>query len=185
MWVVSGRIARRAPGILSAITAAWALVVKSRSPWTTRVGAVMVAIGVAIMLGGSRVLTRALEVEPLNRPFDVGGDEVLTYPELLHLFASITGLWRPQVTVPFVPTRLVGWAVSLIAQMPRATISALVESLSSDLVCADDAVRRELAAPDHRFLGIEEALRRSLRGPSQATSTSLAPSKPNWPLRPG
>lgn len=117
------------------------------------------------------LLTRALQAEPRNKPYDVGGEEVLTYPELLALFAGIVGLRRLQVTVPFVPVRLVGLAVSLIAQMPRHTVMALVESLAHDLVCLEDWVREELAAPGHEFLGVEEALRRSLRGPTRATSS--------------
>lgn len=116
------------------------------------------------------LLARALEGEPRNRPYDVGGEEVLTYPELLSLFATIAGLRRLQLPVPFVPHALVGWVVAAIAQMPRRTVSALVESLAHDMVCTEDAVRRDLAAPGHRFLGVEEALRRSLRGPSEATS---------------
>lgn len=116
------------------------------------------------------LLTRALEGEPRNKPYDVGGEEVLTYPELLSLFAGIVGLRRPQITVPFVPSRLVGLVISLIAQMPRHTVMALVESLAHDMVCLEDSARTELAEPGHRFLGIEEALRRSLRGPTEATS---------------
>lgn len=116
------------------------------------------------------LLGRALEGEPRNRPYDVGGDEVFTYPELLHLFAGIVGLQRLQVIVPFVPHRLVGLAVALIAQMPRGTVTALVESLSHDMVCTEDAVRRDLAEPGRVFLRVEEALRRSLRGPTRATS---------------
>jgi uncharacterized protein YbjT (DUF2867 family) len=116
------------------------------------------------------LLTRALEGEPRNKPYDVGGEEVLTYPELLALFAGIVGLQRFQITIPFVPTRLVGLVVATIAQMPRHTVMALVESLSHDMVCTEDSVRRELAAPGHQFLTIEQALRRSLRGPTEATS---------------
>lgn len=116
------------------------------------------------------LLTRALEGEPRNKPYDVGGEEVLTYPELLALFASIVGLQRLQITIPFLPARLVGLAISVIAQMPRNTVMALVESLAHDMVCSENSVRSELAAPDHRFLTVEQALRRSLRGPTEATS---------------
>ena len=92
------------------------------------------------------VLARALEGEPRNRHYDVGGDEVLSYRELLALFADVAGLWRPQFVVPLVPHRVVSEIVALVAGIPRGTVNALVESLSHDMVCREDAVRRDLVA---------------------------------------
>ena len=46
--------------------------------------------------------------------------------------------------------------------MPRATVTSLVESLSHDMVCAEDDARRDLAAPGHRFVSLVEAFQRSL-----------------------
>jgi uncharacterized protein YbjT (DUF2867 family) len=115
------------------------------------------------------VLTRALEGEPRNRHYDVGGDEVLSYRELLALFADVAGLWRPQVVVPLVPHRVVSEIVALVAGIPRGTVNALVESLSHDMVCHEDAVRRELV-PGHGFTSMREAFERSLRGDTAATS---------------
>ena len=115
------------------------------------------------------VLTRALEGEPRNRHYDVGGDEVLTYRELLALFADVAGLRRPQFVVPFVPHRVVSEIVALVAGIPRGTVNALVESLSHDMVCEEDAVRRDLV-PGHEFTAMREAFDRSLQGETAATS---------------
>ena len=98
------------------------------------------------------VLTRALEGEPRNRHYDVGGDEVLSYRELLALFADVAGLWRPQFVVPLLPHRVVSEIVALVAGIPRGTVNALVESLSHDMVCREDAVRRDLV-PGHASPG--------------------------------
>ena len=114
-------------------------------------------------------LTRALEGEPRNRHYDVGGDEVLTYRELLALFADVAGLCRPQVVVPLVPHRVVSEVVALVAQIPRGTVHALVESLSHDMVCLEDDVRTDLL-PGHRNVSMREAFERSLQGQSAATS---------------
>ena len=94
-------------------------------------------------------LTRALDGRPLDRHYDIGGDEVLTYRELLALFADVAGLWRPQFVVPLVPHRVVSEIVALVAQIPRGTVNALVESLSHDMVCQEDDVRTDLL-PGHR-----------------------------------
>ena len=127
------------------------------------------------------LLLRAIEVEPENRHYDVGGDEVVSYPELLALFAEIAGLRRLQVTVPLVPRFVVGTVVAALTGISRSTVGALVESLSHDMVCADDD-RALLAAPDHEFLALAEALALSL-GATDGGDDDLqaaAPGDPEW-----
>lgn len=130
------------------------------------------------------VLARALEGEPRNRHYDVCGDDVLTYRELLALFASVAGLRRPQVVLPFVPTRVVSELVTRVSGLPRGTVTALVESLSHDMVCSENAVRQDLV-PGHRFLSIREAFERSMRGGTDATALEgdvqgEADTDPDW-----
>ena len=117
------------------------------------------------------IIARSLRVDPVNAHFDVGGDQVLTYPELLGLFADIAGLRRIQVIVPGLPRWLVGLGCALIARMPRTEVNTLVESLKHDMVCRDDSVRDDLLAPGHEYLSVAEALRRAL-DPSTAAGTS-------------
>lgn len=131
-----------------------------------------------------QLVLRSLEGEARNRAYDVGGDEVLTYRELLDRFASLAGLERPQVVLPLAPSCLVGEAVALVSGVPRSTVRALVRSLAHDMVCTEDDVRRELA-PGHEFLGVDDAILRSLAGQTQATESSgdvqgQAASDPDW-----
>ncbi|MDP3890367.1 NAD(P)H-binding protein [Nocardioides sp.] len=126
----------------------------------------------------------SLEGKARNRAYDVGGDEVLTYRELLERFASIAGLERPQVVLPFAPGFLVGEAVALLSGVPRSTVRALVLSLAHDMVCQEDDVRRELV-PGHLFLSVDDAIARSLAGQTQATEATgdvqgQATSDPDW-----
>lgn len=130
------------------------------------------------------LLVRSLEGEPRNRAYDVGGDEVLTYRELLDRFAMLAGLERPQVVLPLAPGRLVGEAVALLSGVPRSTVLALVHSLAHDMVCHEDDVRRDLA-PGHRFLYVDDAILRSLAGQTRATEVfgdvqGQATSDPAW-----
>ena len=131
-----------------------------------------------------RLLGAALEGPPRNRSYDVGGDEVLTYSELLSRFAAVAGLERPQVPLPFAPVAVVGEGVALLTGIPRSTIRALVKSLSHDMVCLEDDVRGDLA-PDDPYLGLDEALSRSLAGDTAATTIEgdvqgEAASDPDW-----
>ncbi|MCD4525790.1 NAD(P)H-binding protein [Nocardioides sp. cx-173] len=130
------------------------------------------------------LLVRALDGDPDNRAYDVGGDEVLSYRELLDRFATLADLQRPQLVLPLAPECLVGEAVALVSGLPRATVRALVRSLAHDMVCTEDDVRRDLA-PGHSFLSVDEAIVRSLAGQTQATDSDgdiqgQADSDPAW-----
>ncbi|GAA5152583.1 hypothetical protein GCM10023340_33140 [Nocardioides marinquilinus] len=109
------------------------------------------------------LIRRAVEGTPRNRAYDVGGDEVVTYPELLDRYASVAGLRRARFPVPWVPVWLVGRACALISGMDRSTVEHLVESLSVDMVAEEDDVRRDLLEPGFTWTGVTEALQRSRR----------------------
>ncbi|WP_134766614.1 NAD(P)H-binding protein [Nocardioides sp. 1609] len=119
------------------------------------------------------LVDRALLGEPRNRHYDIGGDEVVTYPELLERYAAVAGLRRARFSVPFVPRWVVGRACALISGMDRPTVTSLVESLSHDMVCGEDAVRRDLLEPGYAFTGLTEALERS-RADRREPGTSQA-----------
>lgn len=106
-------------------------------------------------------IARALEGPTLNDHYDLGGDEVLTYPELLARYAEVAGLRRYRFLVPWVPNMVVGRACALISGMDMPTVRSLVESLSHDMVCREDRVRRDVLEPGYEFTGVTEALRRS------------------------
>lgn len=124
------------------------------------------------------LLVRALQGEVHDRHYDVGGDETLTYPELLALFAEVDGLRRRRFLVPRVPMAVVGRACAWISGMDVTTVTALVESLSEEMVCGEDDVRRDLADPDHRFVPLAEALRRSLQDSAEGVERGGDPHAP-------
>lgn len=118
------------------------------------------------------LIGRALEGKPRNRHYDVGGDAVVTYADLLATMADAMGVRRKQFFVPWASQKLVGPLVAVLTGMPRPTVTALVESLCHDMVCDGDDVRRDLADADHRFLSLAEAFERSLDD-SGADGTSV------------
>lgn len=112
------------------------------------------------------LVRRALSVEPApNAHYDVGGEDVLEYVELLRLYAQVAGLARVQVEVPGLPSGVVGRVSALIAGMQSTEVNALVESLRHDMVCEDYSVRDELLEPGFDYVPIGEALERAL-GPA-------------------
>jgi uncharacterized protein YbjT (DUF2867 family) len=110
----------------------------------------------------AELVAGALEGDARNRHYDVGGPDVVTYPELLALFAEVAGLRRPQVGVPFVPRILVSRVVATVSGLPHPTVSALVDSLSHDMVCREDDANADLLPADYRWVPLREAIARSL-----------------------
>ena len=108
------------------------------------------------------LVVRVIADPPRNRAYDVGGEEVLTYPDLLGRYAEVAGLRRLRFPVPFAPRWLVGRACALISGMDRTTVESLVDSLCHDMVCREDDVRTDVLEPGFRYTGVTEALRRSL-----------------------
>jgi uncharacterized protein YbjT (DUF2867 family) len=88
-------------------------------------------IGVADVL---RAIADALEGDAVG-DVDVGGPDVLTYPELLALYAEVTRLPRLQVPVLGAPVTAVSLSAGLVSAAPYWTAAALVRSLRHDMVC--------------------------------------------------
>ncbi|MGI9158068.1 MAG: NAD(P)H-binding protein [Marmoricola sp.] len=131
------------------------------------------------------LIAASLRDEPRNRSYDIGGPETPTYPELMALFAQVAGLHRLRIPVPFVPSWLVGLLVAAVAEMPLNTVLALVDSLSHDMVCADDDALVELLDGEHTFLPLRDAIARSLSPANNATSRGAdvqvgAPTDSEW-----
>ncbi|GAA1905345.1 hypothetical protein GCM10009737_02700 [Nocardioides lentus] len=116
------------------------------------------------------VFRAVLATGPRDTHYDVGGDEVLTYPELLALYADVAGLRRRRVLVPGLSERLVGLACARISGLSRTEVVSLVASLRHDMVCQEDVVRREVLDPGFEFTGVREALVRSRAGGRDGTA---------------
>lgn len=131
-----------------------------------------------------QALLGALTVDAQTRHYDVGGPEVMPYPELLDRYAEIAGLTRPEVTVPFVPADLVGVILAQLTDVPAPTVEALVQSLREDMVMAPGASMEDLLPTGYRRMGFDESVRRSLADrtadPEHADPMGPLPQDPTW-----
>lgn len=108
---------------------------------------------------------------------DLGGPDVVSYPDLMRTCAREAGLARVRVPAPVVPSGLVGLATALATTAPFHTVTALVESLRHDMVCRPGhAWRPRDGGP---LLGVEEAVGRALT-PMYAGPEGALPSDPAW-----
>ncbi|GAA1915675.1 NAD(P)H-binding protein [Nocardioides hwasunensis] len=108
---------------------------------------------------------------------DLGGPDVVAYPDLMRAFARESGLPRVSVPVPIAPEALVGLATALATTAPFHTVTALVESLRHDMVCRRDHTWRP--ASGGPLLGVEEAVRRASTAQYAGPEGAL-PSDPGW-----
>lgn len=134
-----------------------------------------------------RIVAASLRPDPITGSFDIGGDEVLTYPELLGTYARVAGLRRPRIPVPFAPVSLVGRAVAAITQMPEGTVTSLVESLDHEMIVRrGNAATKEFADPSTPLIGLIESLERSITDSARSgTEARVDPQKaadtdPSW-----
>lgn len=98
---------------------------------------------------------------------------MVTYPDLLALFARVAGLRRRPVLVPGIPRWVVPRGCAGISGLPLGEVSALVDSLAHQMVCREDLVRTELLDDGFRFTSVEEALRCSLTPRAEPGTSSL------------
>lgn len=124
-----------------------------------------------------RAIDDALAEDGPRGAVDVGGPDVVAYPELMQAVGGEAGLSRLRLPAPLAPTGLVGLATALATTAPFHTVTALVESLHHDMVCR----------PGHTWqprsggppLGVEEAVRRALT-PAYAGPEGALSSDPRW-----
>jgi uncharacterized protein YbjT (DUF2867 family) len=96
-----------------------------------------------------------------GQTFDIGGPEIITYEELIHLFAEEADLpQRRVVPVPLLTPRLSAHWIQLVTPVPAAIALPLTEGLGIPTCCTDHRIR-ELIPQD--LLACREAIRRALQ----------------------
>ena len=95
-------------------------------------------------------LLAALELpEGLNRTFDIGSGDVLTYADMMKRYAEAAGLpGRTVLALPVLTPRLAGHWVNLVTPIPRAMAMPLIESLQHDAVTAEADIHEYVPHPE-------------------------------------
>ncbi|MDJ0836793.1 MAG: SDR family oxidoreductase [Acidobacteriota bacterium] len=100
-----------------------------------------------------------LHEETLGRTFDIGGPDVMTYREMMLLYAKVRGLRRYMVSVPVLTPRLSSYWLYFITATSFTLARSLVDSLRNEVVCGPDHIEKVIP---HRCLGLEQALTRAM-----------------------
>ena len=100
----------------------------------------------------------------INRAFDIGGPDVLTYQEMMQQFARTAGLRkRLIINVPVLTPRLSSHWVGVVTPLPAATAKPLVDSLRNESVCQERDIVALIPDPPEGLLGFADAVSLALQ----------------------
>ena len=130
----------------------------------------------------------------VNRTFDIGGPDVLTYADMMRGYARAAGLREPLIVpLPVLTPWLAAQWVNLVTPIPKALAVPLVESLQNDCIVRDRGIADYVPEPEGGLTGypqsVELALAKLGRGEVETTwagSTAIEapsdplPSDPDW-----
>ena len=109
----------------------------------------------------------------VNRSFDIGGPDVLTYQEMMQRYAEVAGLTkRVIVPVPVLTPTLSSHWVGLITPVPAEIAKPLVESLRYEVVTHEHDIDAFVPLPRDGLIGIDRAVELALRRIKDAEVTT-------------
>lgn len=101
----------------------------------------------------------------VNRTFDIGGTEVLTYRAMINRFAELAGL-RPRaiVSVPVLTPHLASHWVGLVTPVPTGVAKPLVGSLLHEVVCTEHDIDELVGPPPDGLLSFDAVVAAAIAG---------------------
>jgi uncharacterized protein YbjT (DUF2867 family) len=117
----------------------------------------------------------------LNRAFDIGGPDVMTYEAMMRGYADVAGLRnRRMLKLPLLSTRLSSLWVGLVTPVPSDLARPLVESLRNTVVCNEHDIASFVPDPPGGLTPFRVAVAEALR---QARDADVATHWSNASIR--
>ncbi len=99
----------------------------------------------------------------VNRRFDIGGPDVLTYADMMRRYAAVAKLPpRLLVSVPVLTPSLSSHWVGLVTPVPSGLARPLVESLRVEVVAAEHDIAQYIPDPPEGLLPLDRAIELAL-----------------------
>lgn len=93
-----------------------------------------------------------------DQNFDIGGEQVLTYKQMLKIFGEIRGLKRYILTLPLMTPWFSSYWLYFVTSTSFRLAQALVGSMKTEVVCRNDILRKML---DIQTISYKEAITRA------------------------
>ena len=97
--------------------------------------------------------------ETTGKDFDIGGQDVLSYEEMLKIPVRLLNKNTPFISTPFSYIRFYSYLASLLTPVPHPITQCLMEGLKNEVVVQDDVIRRMIP---FQPLFYEEAIIRAM-----------------------
>ncbi|UCF06030.1 MAG: SDR family oxidoreductase [bacterium] len=97
--------------------------------------------------------------ETAGKTFDIGGEEILTYEEMIRIATQVLQKHRFFVPIFFSNIHFYSYLVSLLTPVPGPIVMCLFAGLRNDVVCQDDSIKRYLP---FTTVGYRESIIRAL-----------------------
>ncbi len=108
-----------------------------------------------------RFLERSINTPAVyNKSFDIGGNEILTYKQMLLRFAKVRGLKRWILTVPVMTPRLSSYWLYFVTSTSYKLATSLVDSMRVEVIAGDDELTKYF---NLQLLSYEESLQRAFK----------------------
>jgi len=88
--------------------------------------------------------------------YEIGGSDVVSYQELILLYARLRGLKRRMINVPYLTPRLSSYWVDLVTSVPASVSRPLIDGLRNEMVCRES---QALVDFDIKPMSVEEAMK--------------------------
>ena len=124
----------------------------------------------------------------VNRAFDIGGPEVLTYRHMMQRYAAVAGLPRRIILpVNVLTPRLSSHWVGVVTPVPNSLARPLVESLVHEVVVTESDIARYVPDPPEGLVGFDRAVELALKRIGDADvvtrwASSATPGAPSDPM---
>ncbi len=130
----------------------------------------------------------------VNRGFDIGGPEILTYRGMMQHYAKVARLnQRRIVTLPLLTPSLSSHWVGLVTPVPSSIARPLVDSLIHEVICKEHDIAKYVPDPEPGLIGFDRAVELALKRVQEfdvttnwASASTLGapsdplPSDPDW-----
>ncbi len=98
--------------------------------------------------------------ETIGEVYDIGGDEILSYADLIEVYAEIAGLRKRWIIpVPVLTPYLSSLWIHLVTPIPSYIARPLTEGLKNRVVCQDNRIRNIIK---QNLLNAHDAIRQAL-----------------------
>ncbi len=76
-----------------------------------------------------------------GREFDIGGPNIITYREMMNIYARVRNLKRVIISVPLMTTHLSSLWIAMLTPVPSGVVVPLLEGLRNEVICRENNIR--------------------------------------------